>query len=168
VDVRQASYLVGLTGLDECVQHRTGHGLHQSEEAVDLALRLVAFMVEQCRTWSERLDLSCVLAQTTDAAVSHRFALIDLQEFPGPARAMVKQDPMTQDILYTPGMQLSAQGNLSPIERTRLEGQFHPYLAHDAITHVRMPDADTAPRSIVDFLRKVYYQTTCRRIALCA
>ena len=166
VNLHQAAYLVGVTGLNECVQYLTGYELHELDEAKALAMRLLAHLNDLCEHWSERLDLRCVPAQTADPKVNHRFAEIDLQEFPDLARNVIKSDPITHDLFYTPGTRLNASQQLSPIERVRLEGEFHCDLPTNAATLVRMPCADASQRSIVDFIQKTFHQTANRRVIL--
>ena len=166
LNMQEAQFSVGLTGLNECIQHFTGRELHESSEAMDLALRLLAHVEDLCEYWNRRLDLRCVPAQTADEIVDHRFAVIDLQEFPEEARKVVKSNPVTHDLFYTPGVRLNTFRELNPIERVRLEGRFHRHLRRDAVTTVRMLDADTSHRSVADFVRKVYHHSACRQLEL--
>jgi anaerobic ribonucleoside-triphosphate reductase len=107
-----------------------------------------------------------VPAHTVDAAVADRFALIDLQTLPGPARSFVKTHPLTHDIVYTPGLQLNAAIDLSPIDRVRLEGQLHECVPTDALTHIHLPDTETSHRAIADSVRKTFHHTRNRRLLI--
>ena len=165
-NVHSARYLMGLTGLNECVQHFTGCELHESNEAMELALRILERIHGLCEDWNRTLDLCCVPAQTTDDGVNHRLAVIDLQEFPEEARKVIKSHPVTHDLFYTPGVRLNAFLDVNPTDRVHLEGRLHAHLSADAVTSVRMPDADTSPRSIADFVRRTYHHSTCRQLDL--
>jgi ribonucleoside-triphosphate reductase len=159
-------YWVGVTGLNECVQYLTGMELHDSEEAMALGGRVMNHLRWLCVLYGERVDIRCVAAQTADAALDHRFAVIDMQEFPDAVRRVVKTDTVTQDLFYTPGARVNSAAPLSPMERTRLEGRLHEYAPLGAETVVCMPDADTSPRAISDFIQKAFHQTPNRRIAV--
>lgn len=166
LNLQRAQYRIGLTGLNDCVEYFTHKQLHESPEAVDLALRILGHVNELCEYWNRRVDLHCVPAQTADESVDHRFAVIDLQEYPDEARKVVKNNPVTHDLLYTSGVRLNPFISVNPIERVRLEGRFHRCLHADALTNVRVIETETSHRSIVDFIRKVYHHSECRQLML--
>jgi ribonucleoside-triphosphate reductase len=166
VDMRHVRYLVGITGLNECVQHFTGRELHDCGEAMNLALRILQRIEEFCDQWSKHLGLRCVPVQTTEEGINHRLAVIDLQEFPEEARRVIKSDPVTHDLFYTPGVRTNAFHEINPTDRVRLEGRLHGHLTADAVTAVRMADAETSHRSIADFVRKTYHHSACRQLVL--
>jgi len=166
LDMPRAVYLVGLTGLNEAAQGLLGEEVHASEESAALACAVVSRLSAQCRQSCENLDLRCVLASTPDANVSARFASLDLDAFPDHARQTVKSDPATHEIFYTSGVQPNPLAPLTPMARARIEGRLHDHLEANAATVVRMPDSETSGRSVADFVRKVFYETACRRIAL--
>ncbi len=166
IDMQEALYLVGFSGLNECVQELTGQALHESDDAADFAQRILKRVDRLCAYWSEQLDFRCVAAHTADTELCHRFAAVDLQEFPERARKVVKCEALTGDIFYTPGARCADSAVMSPFERVRAEGAFHDIVPHDAVTIVPMPDGDTSHRSIADFVRKAYDHTLSRRIAL--
>ena len=166
LNLPQARYFVGVTGLNECVQHVTGKELHESEEALALGRRLLARLGELCERARHRLGLNCAAVQTIDTNVSHRFASLDLAAFPEQARQTVKTDPATHDIFYTGGARVSQSADVNPMERARIEGGMHDSIHGDGFTLIRVPDSETSAKSIADFIRKAYHQTRCRRIGL--
>ena len=166
VDLERAAYLVGLTGLNECVQAVTGRQLHESAEARALGLRLVRAVADACREWSERLDLRLLPAHAADPLVDRRFAALDLESDPDAAGGVAKSDPATHDVFYTAGTRAAASAEVSPMERARIEGAFHDAAPANALTAVRVSDSETSPRAISDFVQKAYHQTSCRRIAI--
>lgn len=159
LDLQEASYRVGLTGLNECVQHLTGLELHESEEAMALGLRIVTHLRQRCVEWSRREDLRLVLAQTADLSVCRRFATLDVHQHPEAARAVVKTDAASQELRYTPSTLLNPEVDINPIERLRQEGRFHEWLEEGAQCFVAIPDPETSRESIADFVEKSYYQT---------
>jgi ribonucleoside-triphosphate reductase len=164
-DPDRAVYLVGVAGLNECVQALTCQELHVSEDAVRLAVRIAEHLSARIDQYGEDQDIDLVLSQTTCPEVLRRLATMDLREFPDQARHVVKTDLRTQDIFYTAGAQLNAAYECSPIERVRIEGQFHEWFHGEAVTSVRPPDDETAKESIAAFIKKAYFQTQTHRIA---
>ena len=45
IDLEQATYIIGLIGLNECVQYLTGKELHEDDETLKLGLKIISFMV---------------------------------------------------------------------------------------------------------------------------
>lgn len=164
LNLDHALYVVGVTGMNECVRALSGDELHTSEKAAALACRIAEHLSNCFGEHSEIEDLNFVLAQTTDLAIARRFATLDLHTCPDKAAAIVKTDARGQSMCYSPGAQLSADYDGNPIERVRLEGQLHDWLRDDAHTPVRMPDDETSKESIAAFIRKAYYQTQTHRI----
>ncbi|HUW62151.1 MAG TPA: anaerobic ribonucleoside-triphosphate reductase [Candidatus Bathyarchaeia archaeon] len=163
VDVNQAKYLVGVSGLSECVWAATGLWLAQSEQAVAFAVEILSRIAGLCAESSERLGLQVVPAQTVDTRIARRFAAIDLEAWQ-PQTSQVLDRSDAEEPAYTPGVRISGGRELSPMERVRLEGRFQCFLDGDAATVVQMPDSETSPKSVADFIRKAYHQTGARRI----
>ncbi len=164
LELDQATYLISVMGLNECVQALTGEELHDSEKALALAGRIAEHLSARFGQSSEDMDLNFALAQTADAAVARRLAALDLHDFPDRARAVVKTDSKAHEIYYTAGAQLNPTYECNPIERVRIEGQFHEWLRAGAFTQVHMPDDQTSKESIAGFINKAYYQTQTHRV----
>ncbi len=164
-DVDQATYHIGVTGLNECVQILTGEELHASEDAVALAGRVAAHLSTCVDQYSEDEDLNIALAQTVTPAVARRFAALDLHQFPERARDIVKTDDASQTLRYTPGALLNSGEDISPIERVRIEGKLHEWLRSEACSRVQVYDDEATKESVASFITKAYYQTQTHRIA---
>jgi len=167
LDLDYASCLVGVTGLNECVQALTGDELHGSGEALGLACRIAGHLSACFGEHSENEDINFVLGQARDTGIAHRLATLDLHDFPEQARTVVKTDTVAHRLLYTPGAQVDKAGDCSPIERVRLEGELHEWLRADAATDVQIPDDEAAKESIAGFITKAFHQTQSHRIAFC-
>ncbi|MBN2310262.1 MAG: anaerobic ribonucleoside-triphosphate reductase [Candidatus Hydrogenedentes bacterium] len=162
LDVERASCRVGLVGLNECVQAMTGAQLHESDEAMALGGRIAAHLAALCNAHGREEGLRLVPGQCDGDTATRRFATHDVHEFGERASALLKADPVTQDVCYTGGTCLAEDADLSPIERVRLEGRFHGAVPANAITRVHLGDLDTSAESISDFVQKVFYRTDCR------
>lgn len=165
-DLHRAAYVMGVTGLDECVYLLTGQRLVASKEAVMAGERILEEIALHCREWSSRLDLFLVPGPIRNADVASRFAVLDSDAYPDAAAAVLAAGPDEGEAAYTPGVSPSPNADITPIERARIEGAFHEMAPGNAVTTVRLPHADASGRSILDFVRKVYRQTTCRQLVL--
>lgn len=161
VDFETARCRVAVEGINECVQHLTGKQLHESEEAMCLAERILGQLRQHC---SRHAGLNIVLTQNHDRAISRRFADLDLNDAPANAARTVKSSDATQTLHYTSGAHLWPEHGLSPIDGVRLEGRLQDRLDAAGLTAVRLPESDPAGEAIADFVVKTYRQTRNRRI----
>lgn len=156
----KARYRVALAGLNECVRALAGKEMHESAGAAALAERLLACASEACAHYGQEAGIALQLCAGVDEEARRRFAAMDLRLFPEQARAVMSTDSITQDFYYTSGVRVPAEAALTPIERVRLEGRLHQHLAAPASTCIRVPDSETAPRSVADFIKKAFQHST--------
>lgn len=160
----EAVCLVAVDGLNECAHALMNSELHADVDAAAFAERVLDRLREACRRQSGRTGLTLALAQNNDVSVSQRFAALDSQAFPKTAAATLKHDAATATLSYTPGVRVSRDSGLNPMEMVRLEGTFHAYLEYGAMSESRLPIEDASEGSIADFLIKALRQTGNRRV----
>jgi len=166
LDMRRATYLVSVTGFNECIQSMTRRAIHESEDAMALSSRLLKRLAHICAESEKCFDLRIRPAQTIETEVSKRFAGLDADAYLEKARPLVKTEQESQELIYSLGARLDEAWEGNPIERARIEGIFHDALLSGALTLVQMPEAGASQRSIVDFIQKVFYQTRNRRVVI--
>lgn len=165
IDLYQASSLVAVDGLNECVQVLSGNRqLHETEDARALGERLLDFLAREVREQGERSGLNVALAQNNDPRVSQRFATLDAHAYPKTAATTIKTDEYEQLLRYTAGVRLYGHHGLAPMDAARHEGRFHAHLESGACSEMVLTTTDLSPRSMADFLKKVHEQTTNQRI----
>jgi ribonucleoside-triphosphate reductase (formate) len=166
IDLDDAVFLVGVTGLYECAQALTGKTAPTDGETDNLAEAVMVRLRELIRQRSDAYGMRMMLAETPDPMIGQRFASLDLQQFSEHARRVLKTDPITQDLGYTLGVRVAADTGISPIERARREGLIHKEIEGFCETEITMPDARMSSVSTADFVEKIFYQTRCRRLRL--
>lgn len=166
IDLSKATYAIAVDGLNECVETLCGNGLAESDHAQLLGLRVLARLVELCRTAQERTGLRIIPAQARYESSIRRFAALDLRPFPEEARRVAKSDPITQDIHYTVGARLARSASCTPSERAMLEGAMHELVPHGALTRVALPDMDTSPEGLASFIETAYRRSLVRHMLL--
>lgn len=165
LDLDRAVFLVGITGLSECVHAVRNGGPHEPRETGALAEGLLAHLSARCAEWSDSLDLLIATAPTSQASVDRRFAALDLEHFGDTARKAIEHNGPDGSIRYTSGAALGNLAGATPMERIRIESPFHPLLGHGALTRLPIPDPDTSPASIAHLIEQAARQTACRGIA---
>lgn len=162
----QMIYAVGLTGLNECVQVIEGQQLHESEPAQMLAERIVEHVNEALRQHENELGLLFQLQHADQPDVAKRLANADLDLFGDATSDLIKADPLTQEISYTPGVTVARDANATPVRRAAIEGHLHDFLGDPACTSLPMADWDLSPDGAAAFIQKVFYRTRVRRLRL--
>lgn len=163
VDIAQADFAVCVTGLNETVQILTGDPLHASENAAACAGRLVEYLGSALREKAGEAGISAVLMPGDDPAVARRFALLDLQRCPDEIRAVLKSDPITRDLTYTPGAR--AWARLSAMERLRVDGRHHAHFTGPAHIALSLDGLDPSTRSLLDCIEKAFHQTAVHSLS---
>jgi len=162
--MEKASHLIGLLGLNETVQVLAGKQLHEGKTAEELGLAIVKFMELKCQELTERAGFKVVLEQTPAESTAHRFARLDLKEFPA-AREVVKGNLETNEVFYTNSTHIPYEAPVDPIDRVVKEGHFHPLIKAGAITHVWMGEHKPHPRALASFVRKIYEHSENAQVA---
>ena len=157
--------LIGFVGLNEAVQILTGEELHQSKEATLLGLKIVSEMTKTCKEVSKNLGFATSLEQTPAESTSHRFARLDVKRFNSGILPYIRGNIQSNEIYYTNSSHMNIAAPLSPIERVKMEGKYHPFIEAGSISHVWLGENRPDPTSIAAFVRKTYEHTQNSQIA---
>jgi len=163
--IDKSSFLVGMVGLNELVQYHIGQEMHQSKEALKFGLKVIAYMKKEVERIGEENDIKMPLEQTPAESTAYRFAKLDMKEFPLQASSVVKGSKANGELYYTNSTYLNVSADVSPIERTRKEGMFHPLIEAGALTHVWLGESKPPAENIAAFVRKTFFNTNNAQIA---
>jgi ribonucleoside-triphosphate reductase (formate) len=155
----KAKFLVGVFGVNECVQYILGEEMHHSDRALKLGLRLVAAMKKKAEEMSARDKMSYVLEQTPAEGLTYRFAKLDKQFYPEESKKVLKGNWEEDKIYYTNSTQMNVSVALDPFERVEREGLFHPLIDAGAISHIWLGENSPDPKSIGKFVKRVFDHT---------
>ncbi|MDR0335120.1 MAG: anaerobic ribonucleoside-triphosphate reductase [Methanomassiliicoccaceae archaeon] len=163
--IEKSSYLLGMVGLNELVQYHFGQEIHESKEALMFALKVIAFMKREAERLSKEHNIKLPLEQTPAESTAYRFAKLDTKEFPLQSSSVVKGNKGTGELYYTNSTYINVGADVSPIERTKVEGMFHPLIEAGALTHIWLGESKPAPESIAAFVEKTFRNTQNAQIA---
>lgn len=161
----RVTYLVGILGLNEMVQHHIGQELHESEEAFKFGLKVIAYLHLKTKELAREFGMKFVLEQTPAESTAFRFAKLDMQHFTKDAEKVVKGNAKDGTVYYTNSTYLNVGEPINPIERVKLEGKFHDLIEAGALTHIWIADAHPSPQSIANFVTKSFRSTRNAQIA---
>lgn len=134
--MEKTSYFIGVLGLNELVQMHAGKQLHESPEAMAFGLKVIGFLKEKADALSREHGLRIILEQSPAETTAYRFAKLDLRYFSPEAGRIVKGDLSRGEIFYTNSTDLNVSSVLSPLDRLKTEGVFHPLFGGGAISHI--------------------------------
>jgi ribonucleoside-triphosphate reductase len=162
---KRATFLFGMLGLNEMAQYHTGQELHESRDSFKFGLKVIAFMKKVSEDLGKRYGMKFVLEQTPAESTAYRMAMLDLEHYPRQARTTVKGDIERNETYYTNSTYLNVGSQISPIERVKKEGMFHPLIEAGSLTHIWLGEARPNPESIANFVLKTFKNTSNDQIA---
>jgi len=155
----RATYLIGMVGLNELVQHHLQKELHQGKEAMKFGLQVIAHMKLLADRLSQRHGMRFVLEQTPAESTAYRFAKLDLRHHYPQASSVVKGDLARGEVYYTNSTLFNVAAPLNPIDRVRNEGIFHPLIEAGALTHIWLGESRPSAASLANFVVKTFRMT---------
>lgn len=163
--LNKATHLVGMVGLNELVQFHCGEEMHQSKAALKLGLRIISHMKLMVDKLSDKHHLKFVLEQTPAESTAYRFAKLDLRYHSPDSGKVIKGDVASGEVYYTNSTLLNVGAQMSPVERVKQEGLFHPIIPAGSISHIWLGEAQPPAESLANFVTKTFHKTLNDQIA---
>ena len=163
--LHRATFLMGMLGLNELVQYHLGEEMHESNYALRFGLKVIAHMNRESERLSEEYGMRFVLEQTPAESTAYRMAKLDLEHYPNETREVVKGSIERCEVYYTNSTYLNISAPISPIERVKKEGMFHPMIHAGSLTHIWLGEAKPDPEAIAKFVVRTFKHTTNDQIA---
>lgn len=165
VDLQSATYIIGILGLNECVQHLTGKQLHEDEDVFKLGLKIVSFMYLRVKEYEKKYNLKFSLEESPAESATRRLAKIDLQNYPE-SREVIKGRIDKDEFYYTNSIHFAASAPVSIVERIIKQSQFHPLIESGAIIHAFLGEEKPEPSSIFNLIEKTWRNTKCAQVTI--
>ena len=165
VDLEKCTYIIGLIGLNECLQHLTGQELHESDEVFKLGLKIVSAMHFRCKEEGKRSGLKFALEESPAESAARRLAKIDLRRFPQ-AADVVRGSIEDNEMYYTNSIHLRADAPVGLITRIRKQSKFHALIESGAIIHAFVGEERPPAASILALVRKTFENTHAAQLTI--
>ncbi len=171
VDFNGLVYVIGIVGVNEMVQHFTGSQLHESQDAVRLALRLLLDMEKYRKGLELQTGMKLVLARTPAESTAQTFAVADLlsPEYRKFARNVVKGDLEQASTLYKGNRDIPVYysngthtyvGARIPLgQKIDIEHKFFPILSGGNIFHIWLGEAAPDPEALYKVTQRIARNT---------
>ncbi len=165
VDLDKATYIIGLIGVNDAVQFILGQQLHESNAALDMALRIVSHMYLRAKKLSKKHNMKFTLEESPAESAARRLAKTDLVYFPEAARQTVRGD--NEDVAYyTNSVHLAADAPVCLVERIEKQAMFHSIIESGAITHAFVGEERPSPEAIAQLMKETFYRTQSAQVTV--
>lgn len=165
VDLEKATYIIGIIGLNECVQYLTGRELHDDEETLKLGLKIISFMHFKAKDEVRQSGLKFSLEESPAESATRRLAKVDLRQFPE-SRGVIKGDIENDEMYYTNSIHLRADAPVDLVTRIEKQSKFHNMIESGSILHAFVGEERPAPESILNLVRKTYENTNAAQLTI--
>ncbi|MBT9138026.1 MAG: Anaerobic ribonucleoside-triphosphate reductase [Syntrophomonadaceae bacterium] len=165
IDLDQATYIIGLIGLNECVQYLTGKELHNDEETYKLGLRIISFMSIKAIEYGKKYSLHCTLEESPAESATRRLSKIDLRQYPE-AATVIKGNLEEDEGYYTNSIHFCADAPINLIDRIVKQARFHTLIESGAIIHAFIGEQSPSPESILSLIRKTWENTQAAQLTI--
>lgn len=165
VELDKCTYIIGLIGVNDAVKFITGNEFHESADALDAGLKIVAHMYLRAREATGKHGLKFSLEESPAESAARRLAKADLQFFPEEARATIRGE--SEDVaFYTNSIHLAADADVSLVERIRQQSKFHSLIESGAIIHAFVGEERPSAESIARLARETFFRTQAAQLTV--
>ncbi|MHA1691976.1 MAG: anaerobic ribonucleoside-triphosphate reductase [Candidatus Heimdallarchaeaceae archaeon] len=168
VDLDQATYIIGLLGLNDALKFVSGKELHEmnADEMEEFGLRTIAHMNARALEYSDKHNLKVTLEESPAESASRRLSLVDLTLFPEESKEVVRGNIETGDTFYTNSIHYSANAPINIVQRIQGQGKFHAAIDSGAITHAFVEDEKPSATSILNLVEKTFKNTQTAQLTI--
>ncbi len=165
VDLEKATYIVGIIGLNECLQYLTGRELHEDDEMLRMGLKVISAMYFKVKEEGKKHGLKFSLEESPAESASRRLAKIDVRLFPE-AMEVVKGTKENDDYYYTNSIHLRPDADVDMITRIKQQAKFHSMIESGAIIHAFIGEERPHASSIMNLVRKTHETTQAAQLTI--
>ena len=171
VELDKATYILGLIGVNDAVKFLFGEELHDSDEALDMGIRIVSHMYVKAKKLTEKHGMKLTLEESPAESAARRLAKTDLVYYEKMAEKVIKgidrdaDDPFDA-VYYTNSVHLAADAPVCLVERIEKQAMFHSVIESGAITHAFVGEEKPSPVAIAELMKNVFYRTQSAQVTI--
>ncbi|MDK1030378.1 MAG: anaerobic ribonucleoside-triphosphate reductase [Planctomycetia bacterium] len=165
VDLEKATYIIGIIGLNECIEWMIGKQLHEDDEALKAGLRVISHMHDRTKTFSKKHGLKVALEESPAESAARRLAKIDLRNWPQTAQ-LLKGDIARDEAYYTNSIHLAANAPVDMLTRIIKQSKFHTMIESGAIIHAFVGEECPSASSIFNLVEKTFRRTAAAQLTI--
>ena len=165
VELDKVTHIIGLIGVNDAVKYLIGKEMHESDEALKMAIRIVSHMYLRCKEYTKKYNLKFTLEESPAESAARRLAKVDLVYFHDDAKDIVKGD--NEDVAYyTNSVHLTADAPVCLVERIEKQSMFHSVIESGAIIHAFVGEEKPEPLAIAELIKNVFLRTQSAQVTI--
>lgn len=165
IDLEKATYIIGIIGLNECVQFLTGKELHEDDDTFKLGLKIISFMYLKAKEAEKKYNLHFSLEESPAESAARRLAKVDMKEYLE-AQSVIKGSVENDEQYYTNSIHFRADAPISLVERIEKQSKFHTMIESGAILHAFVGEQRPPAESIFNLVEKTYKNTQAAQLTI--
>ncbi len=165
VDLDQATYIVGVIGLNECLAYLTGKELHEDNEALQLGMKIISYLYFCIKEVSKKTGMKITIEESPAESAARRLAKIDLKRYPQ-AVDFMRGDIANDEVYYTNSIHLRPDAEESIVERIRKQAMFHSLIESGAIIHAFIGESRPSAGAIANLVYKTFKHTKAAQLTI--
>ena len=156
--LEDATYIIGMIGVNDAVQFLTGKQMHEDKDALDMGLRITGHMFLKSKEYTKQYGLQVKLEESPAESAARRLAKADLV-FYRPEALTVYKGGDEDHAYYTNSIHMVADADIDLLERAELQAMFNPIIEAGAITHAFIGEQQPSWEAIDKLVRWVFLNT---------
>jgi len=161
--LEDCTYIIGMIGVNDAVHYMLGREMHESEEAMELALKIVGHMYLRTKEYTKQYGLQFKLEESPAESAARKLAKTDLVYWREDALKVYKGGD-EDHAYYTNSIHLSAEAPVSLTERIKAQSRFNSIIEAGAITHAFIGEERPSAEAIEQIVRNAYLLTQAAQI----
>jgi ribonucleoside-triphosphate reductase len=169
--LENASRLVSFVGLSETIESFSGKALHQENETLSFAEKIVNYLSRNVQKHSKKPETRTSLAMVPSVEGGRRLAELDAEKY---GWAKVRARGTREQPFYTDMVALPLEADVSWKERLSIEERFHKITPGGHLAFIELADSEQDPNELVAATKEIVVTYAVglyifnRRLAYCA
>ena len=165
IDLKKATYIIGLIGLNECVHHLTGNDLHESDEAYEMGKDVISHMYGRLNKYKEEHGLNFSLEESPAESTARRLAKVDMDHYPESAEYL-NGSAEADNQYYSNSIHFKPDADITFLHRLIKQSEFHGLIESGAIVHLFCGENQIPAASILNLVKKTFDKTDCAQLCV--
>ena len=157
--LEEAHFLMDFVGMNELIQIHKGTQMHESDDAVNFGLEIIAHTQSVCERLSQRHHIAFALSGMPNPAASSRLARLDLRYYSPDSGHIVKGELGSGAVWYCDGIYMNPAAPYPLLKRMQVEGMLSRYLSGGAMSQVVTSAHFSQKREVIDALTAAFRET---------
>jgi anaerobic ribonucleoside-triphosphate reductase len=150
--IENTSRLVSFVGLNETIESFFEKGLHQDDETLDFAEKIVKYLSNNVRRYAKKPETRASLAMVPNADAAKRLAELDAEKY---GWAKVRAQGTREQPFYTDMVALPLEADVPWKERLGVEERFHKLTPGSHLAVLQLADSEQDPNELLSVTKEI-------------